>query len=55
MDQDATGAENSSGVTPDSLKTKLEEKLEASHVDIQDMSGIFTMIIRSQSTAADGI
>lgn len=29
----------SSGITPDSLDAKLREKLEASHVDIADLSG----------------
>lgn len=28
-----------SGVTPDALKAKLAEKLDASHVEIEDMSG----------------
>ena len=31
--------ENSSGITPDSLTTTLKEKLEASHVEISDLSG----------------
>ena len=30
---------NTSGITPDSLKATLKEKLQASHVDINDMSG----------------
>lgn len=38
-----TQAANSSGITPASLTTTLTEKLEAKHVDINDMSGMFLM------------
>lgn len=38
-DEEATNVQNATGVTPDSLKEKLEKELEATHVEIQDMSG----------------
>jgi hypothetical protein len=38
-DVEATQNQLSSGVTPESLKATLFEKLEAQHVDIQDLSG----------------
>lgn len=38
-DVEATHNQLSSGVTPESLKATLFEKLEAQHVDIQDLSG----------------
>ncbi|KAI5199945.1 hypothetical protein E4T39_05985 [Aureobasidium subglaciale] len=38
-DVEATQNQLSSGVTPESLKATLIEKLEAQHVDIQDLSG----------------
>ncbi|KAH0290279.1 bola-like protein [Aureobasidium namibiae CBS 147.97] len=38
-DVEATQNQLSSGVTPESLKATLFEKLEAHHVDIQDLSG----------------
>lgn len=31
--------QHSSGVTPDTLRSTLEEKLEAQYVDIADLSG----------------
>lgn len=31
--------ENATGITPELLKEKLESQLEATHVEIQDMSG----------------
>jgi len=40
-DTQAAEAANTSGVTPATLKTTLTEKLEAKHVDINDMSGRF--------------
>jgi len=39
-DTEAASNQASSGITPDSLGATLREKLEASHVDIQDLSGI---------------
>ena len=33
-----------SGVAPEALKTKLEEQLEATYVEIEDMSGTFDSI-----------
>lgn len=38
-DEEATAAQNTTGVTSESLKNKLENELEATHVEIQDMSG----------------
>lgn len=39
-DVEASQNQASSGITPDSLKTTLQQKLEATHVDIEDLSGI---------------
>lgn len=36
---EAEQMQNRSGVTPQSLETTLREKLDASHVEIVDMSG----------------
>ncbi|KAI5248894.1 hypothetical protein E4T47_06840 [Aureobasidium subglaciale] len=41
-DVEATQNQLSSGVTPESLKATLFEKLEAQHVDIQDLSDLVT-------------
>ena len=38
-DIDATETQNSTGITPETLKETLKDKLQASHVDIHDMSG----------------
>lgn len=38
-DDEAARTAASSGVTPDGIKQKLVEKLEATHVDIEDLSG----------------
>ena len=38
-DTQAENVANTSGITPDSLKQTLKEKLQANHVDINDMSG----------------
>ena len=38
-DTQASTIAHSSGITPSSLQKTLTEKLEASHVDIEDMSG----------------
>ena len=38
-DEEATATENATGVTPEMLKEKLEKELEATHVEIQDLSG----------------
>ncbi|MCJ1226180.1 hypothetical protein MMC12_002829 [Toensbergia leucococca] len=38
-DTQAANAAIASGITPTSLKTTLTEKLEAQHVDVDDMSG----------------
>ena len=35
----ASATADSSGVTPDAIKTKLERELEAIHVEVEDMSG----------------
>lgn len=42
-DAEATNNQASSGVTPDTLKATLEQKLEASHVDIVDLSGVYLL------------
>ena len=39
-DTDAAEAQASSGVTPETLKAKLEEHLGPTHVEIEDMSGM---------------
>jgi hypothetical protein len=39
-DTQAAEAANSLGVTPEYIKRKLIEKLEAEYVDVEDMSGI---------------
>lgn len=41
-DTQAAAVANTSGITPASIKTTLTEKLEAQHVDIDDISGMFT-------------
>jgi len=38
-DTEAAEKQASTGITPDTLKSTLIEKLEASHVDIEDLSG----------------
>ncbi|KAK3056121.1 hypothetical protein LTS18_011698 [Coniosporium uncinatum] len=38
-DEEATRVQNNTGITPDSLRKTLVEKLEAQHVDIEDLSG----------------
>lgn len=38
-DAEAAETQNATGITPEMIRSKLEEKLEASHVDIEDMSG----------------
>ncbi|CAK4002694.1 bola domain-containing [Lecanosticta acicola] len=38
-DAEAEQNQLSSGITPDTLETTLRDKLEASHVDIADLSG----------------
>ena len=45
-DTQAAKAANSSGITPASLTTTLTEKLEAKHVDINDMSGKLLYCVR---------
>lgn len=39
-DTQAAAVANTSGITPASIKTTLTEKLEAQHVEIDDISGI---------------
>lgn len=39
-DTEATNTQLTSGVTPDTLKSTIQTKLEASHVEIVDLSGI---------------
>lgn len=38
-DAEADAVQETTGITPESLTTKLSHKLEASHVDISDLSG----------------
>ena len=38
-DEEVTATQNATGVTPEILKDKLEKELEATHVEIQDLSG----------------
>ncbi|KAF2227686.1 bola protein [Elsinoe ampelina] len=38
-DNEAMEVQGTSGVTPDSLRTTLVEKLQATHVEIEDLSG----------------
>jgi len=38
-DTQAAAAANTSGITPASISATLKEKLDASHVDINDISG----------------
>lgn len=38
-DSQAAAVANTSGITPESLSRTLKEKIEAQHVDIEDMSG----------------
>lgn len=38
-DEETMAAQNATGVTPEVLKDKLEKELEATHVEIQDLSG----------------
>lgn len=40
-DTEAAQTQSSSGVTPESIKTKLETALGATYVEIEDMSGRF--------------
>jgi hypothetical protein len=40
MDKEATENKNATGVTAESLKEKLVEELEATHVEIEDISGV---------------
>lgn len=46
-DAEAEQNQLSSGITPDTLTIKLKEKLDASHVDIADLSGMRLHLIRS--------
>ena len=45
-DVEAEQNQAASGITPDSLGATLREKLEASHVDIADLSGMHYHLIR---------
>jgi len=38
-DEETTATQNATSVTPEVLKNKLETELEATHVEIQDLSG----------------
>jgi hypothetical protein len=43
-DAEATEIQNITGVTAETLKAKLEEQLQATHVEIEDMSGMLVLI-----------
>lgn len=43
-DVDAARVQNSTGITPETLKATLKEKLQAIRVDIEDMSGMRNII-----------
>ena len=43
-DTQASSIASTSGITPSSLQKTLTEKLQASHVDIEDMSGTHSPI-----------
>ena len=43
-DVDATKVQNSTGITPETLKATLREKLQANHVDVEDMSGMCSIL-----------
>ena len=43
-DTEAAAVANTSGITAQSLTATLREKLEASHVDINDISGIYIAV-----------
>lgn len=45
-DAEAEQTQESTGITPDTLGATLKEKLEASHVDISDLSGTIAEIYR---------
>lgn len=49
-DPEAEQAQASTGVTPESLKQKLEQQLGATYVEVEDMSG--EMILSSGACAA---
>ena len=50
-DTQAESVANTSGITPDTLKATLMEKLQASHVDINDMSGKAKILSRPHTKA----
>lgn len=56
-DTEAAAIANSSGITPRTLSATLREKLEASHVDINDISGTYTPspIKKPQSRVGTGV
>lgn len=45
MEEEATENKNATGVTSESLKEKLVKELEATHVEIEDMSGVIVFSI----------
>lgn len=55
-DTEATQVQNSTGITPEHLKETLVRKLDASHVQIQDMSGtaVINLVLRTPLTPRAG-
>lgn len=51
-DSEASAAQETTGITPETLGATLSHKLEASHVDIQDLSGI-TRFVPSLDAASN--
>jgi hypothetical protein len=57
-DSEAAEVQASSGVTAETLKTKITEQLEATHVEVEDLSGKDSLVpckIVSQISFADVI
>jgi hypothetical protein len=50
-DTEAAEVQASSGVTPETLKEKLIEQLGATHVEVEDMSGITIRLCSSNQAA----
>jgi hypothetical protein len=43
-DSGAADVQASSGVTAETLKTKITEQLEATHVEVEDLSGEYSLL-----------
>jgi hypothetical protein len=53
-DSEAAQAAASSGITPDIIKQKLQEGLGATHVEIEDMSGMYSSWLLLAGTVTRG-